>query len=563
MECFLMEKRALIALVLSLFVLLFWEYFFGLMRTKDTRHQPESGTVAPGPAETKPKAAPSELPPPVSPSAIPQEKLLRLDQHYDQWTMDSPRYRSQVLAPGARMNSFLLKGFRQEVAPDSPPVEMVSSQGSGYLPLAVDLLHHKAWQISTTPFTSQAPPELSLKPGDSVKTLSFFAEIPGQVKLTKLFSYSPESYAVDFEIQVKNLAQEPLADQLGVSFFFQPLSDAKDESSYNKSQLSALEKGSLTTFELSDLSKKETILKPPLDWVGYGDNFFLQALVPIEERGYEVVPRVLDAAKGLLQVVYLPEPFQLDANQEKTFKLRLYLGPKELDYLKEAEHNLVDAVDYGWFSFLAKPALYVLKWVYKYVHNYGVAIILLTIFIKILFWPLTQKSFKSMQAMKKIQPKIAQVREKYKDDREKLNQELMGLYKTYKVNPMGGCLPMVLQIPVFIALYRMLNTAVELRHEPFMLWINDLTAPDRLHIGIDIPYLGGIPVLTLLMGISMFAQQKMTPSSGDPRQEQIMLLMPVIFTVFFINFPAGLVLYWLVNNILSIVQQYWINRSTK
>jgi YidC/Oxa1 family membrane protein insertase len=166
-----------------------------------------------------------------------------------------------------------------------------------------------------------------------------------------------------------------------------------------------------------------------------------------------------------------------------------------------------------------------------------------------------------MQDMKKIQPKIAQVREKYKDDKEKLNQELLNLYRTYKVNPLGGCLPMVLQIPVFFALYRMLNGAVELRHQPFILWINDLTAPDRLYIGFPIPYLGGIPVLTLLMGASMFIQQKMTPTGGDPRQEQMMLLMPVIFTVMFINFPSGLVLYWLVNNVLSIAQQYWINRN--
>jgi len=348
---------------------------------------------------------------------------------------------------------------------------------------------------------------------------------------------------------------------MGISFYFQPLVDLKDESSYNRSQLATGEKGSRTLFDLSDLQKTPRIFKPPLDWVGYGDNFFLQALIPLEEQGYEVIPRVLDAARGLMQVVYLTEPFQLGGGQEKTFKLRLYIGPKELDHLDQAEHHLAAAVDYGWFWFLAKPAVYVMKWFYNYVHNYGVAIILLTILIKIIFWPLTQKSFQSMQAMKKIQPKIAQVREKYKDDREKLNQELMGLYKTYKVNPMGGCLPMLLQIPVFIALYNMLNAAVELRHEPFIWWINDLTAPDRLDIGIPIPYLGGIPVLTLLMGASMFAQQKMTPSSGDPRQEQIMLLMPLIFTVFFINFPSGLVLYWLVNNILSIVQQYWINRT--
>jgi YidC/Oxa1 family membrane protein insertase len=294
--------------------------------------------------------------------------------------------------------------------------------------------------------------------------------------------------------------------------------------------------------------------------VGYENNYFIQAVIPLEQTGFQVVPRVLEADKGLIQTVYLTDPFEIEARQEKAFKLRLYFGPKELGELKKAEYRLVEAVDYGWFTLLAKPALYLLNWIYKYTRNYGVAIILLTILIKIVFWPLTQKSYQSMQAMKKIQPKIAQVREKYKDDREKLNQELMALYRTYKVNPMGGCLPMVLQIPVFIALYRMLYGAVELRHQPFMLWINDLTAPDRLNVGFQIPYLGGLPVLTLLMGASMFLQQKMTPSTGDPRQEQIMLLMPVVFTFFFLNFPSGLVLYWLVNNVLSIAQQYWINR---
>jgi YidC/Oxa1 family membrane protein insertase len=557
-----MEKRALIAFVLSLVVLVFWEYFFGLIRTPEPRRQQESGVVTPGPTESQPKTRPSDLPPPVGPEALSQERTLRLDQHFDKWTLEAPLYRAQILAPGARMNSFQLKQFRQEVASDSPPVDMISSQGSGYLPLAVDLLQHQSWQLSTTPFASPAPQEISLSPDAPPKVLSLSHEVPGQVSLTKVFTFKPESYVIDLELRLRNLSQERLADQMGISFFFQPLGDAKGESSYNKSQLAVGEKGSLKLFELSDLQKNATILKPPLDWVGYGDNFFLQAIVPLEGQGYEVIPRVLDAAKGLLQVVYLTEPFQIESNQEKAFKIRLYVGPKELDHLAQAEHLLVDAVDFGWFWFLAKPAVYVLKWLYNYTHNYGVAIILLTILIKIVFWPLTQKSFKSMQAMKKIQPKIAQVREKYKDDREKLNQELMGLYKTYKVNPMGGCIPMVLQIPVFIALYRMLNTAVELRHEPFLWWINDLTAPDRLHIGIPIPYLGGIPVLTILMGVSMFAQQKMTPSSGDPRQEQIMLLMPLIFTVFFINFPSGLVLYWLVNNILSIVQQYWINRNT-
>lgn len=553
-----MEKRALVALVLSLAVLLFWEYYFGLVHTPKTVKENVGNTTA---ASSSPAgSALPRTPQATTPQQLPQDRLTLPDQHFPKWSVGSPLYSAQILTPGARLDSFQLKKFRKAVETDSPPIEMISSRTTGYLPTAVDLLHHPSFQFSTISFRSDAPDTIELSSGRTPQTVSFFAEVPGQAKLTKTYTFRSDSYVVDLEIQLENLSDEVLSDQLGVSLFFEPLSSSSEESSYNKSQLASFEKGSFTAYDISDLVKKEVIFKSKIDWIGYGNNYFIQALIPLDDQSYQIVPRVIDEKKGLIQVVYLTEPFQLDPKSEKIFKTRLYIGPKELDQLKLAEHNLDHAVDYGWFSFLAVPSLYVLKWIYKYTHNYGVAIILLTVLIKILFWPMTQKSYKSMQAMKKIQPKIAQLREKFKDDREKLNQELMALYRTYKVNPMGGCLPMVLQIPVFIALYRMLNTAVELRHEPFMWWMNDLTAPDRLNIGIHIPYLGGIPVLTLLMGVSMFVQQKMTPSGGDPRQEQLMLLMPVIFTVFFINFPAGLVLYWLVNNILSIVQQYWINR---
>ena len=219
------------------------------------------------------------------------------------------------------------------------------------------------------------------------------------------------------------------------------------------------------------------------------------------------------------------------------------------------------AVNFGFFDILAKPLLWVLKFFNNYLHNYGWAIILLTILVKIVFWPLTHKSYKSMKDMQKLQPKMAKIREKHKDNREKMNQEMMALYKTYKVNPMGGCLPMVIQIPVFFALYSLLGYAIELRQAHFLLWINDLAAPDRLPIGVPIPYVGdGIPVLTLLMGASMFIQQKMTPTTGDPTQAKLMLFLPVVFTFMFINFASGLVLYWLVNNVLSIGQQYYINK---
>jgi YidC/Oxa1 family membrane protein insertase len=206
-----------------------------------------------------------------------------------------------------------------------------------------------------------------------------------------------------------------------------------------------------------------------------------------------------------------------------------------------------------------------MNFLHDFIPNYGLAIIILTIMIKAVLWPLGSKSYKSMSEMKKIQPLMKEIREKYKDDKKKMNQEVMALYKTYKINPLGGCLPMVVQLPVFFALYRMLYQAIELRHAPFFLWINDLSAPDRLfRFGFSIPFMEppyGIPVLTLVMGASMLLQQKMSPPMGDPTQAKMMMLMPIVFTVIFINFSSGLVLYWLVNNILSIAQQYYIQRK--
>lgn len=554
-----MERRALLAFVLSLLILVIWQLYFTPETRSPQRLEPPASTEQPA---SPPKPSPSAPLQSIAPQSLPKDRMADLDQQLEKWTVDDPLYTMQIVSPGARMKSIELKNYRQSIKPGSPPMEMLPTRTTGYLPPALDLLQHQEWQLSTRAFSSESP-KMSNPDTKGPRPLTFQAEVPGKLRVTKAFTFLPESYAMDLDVRLQNLSQEPLTDQLGISFYSQPFSEGGKDSSYNPSHLAYFEKGSTTTVDVKDILKKDVVIKPPLDWVAYQDSYFIQAVMPSEKGGYQVVPRVLDADTGLLQIVYLSDPFDIAGMQEKSFKLRLYYGPKELAQLAKAENRLTEAVDYGWFSILAKPALYVLNWLYKFTHNYGIAIILLTIFIKIVFWPLTQKSYQSMQAMKKIQPKIAQIREKYKDDREKLNQELMGLYRTYKVNPMGGCLPMVLQIPVFIALYRMLYGSVELRHQPFFLWINDLTAPDRLDLGFRIPYLSGdpgLPVLTLLMGITMFIQQKMTPTGGDPRQEQIMLLMPVMFTFFFLNFPSGLVLYWLINNILSIAQQYWINR---
>jgi len=548
-----MDSKALLAIVLSFLLFLAWHFYFGPAQPPPPQQKQAATTT------TQPQTMP---PPAVLPPAPPPKVDLSAQKT---WSIGDSLFRMKIIAQGARERSFELLKFKQELKPDSPPMQMI--RDTAYLPLDIELLFHKDWDLYRRPFTSDAPTEIKIAPGEPPRSIAFQSEIPGKIRLTKIFTVQADSYAMDLEVQIQNLSAEKLSDQMGLNFYFTPYSDSAHQT-YNQSRLTFSTNGSNHDLGPKEFAKPDATPKPPYDWVAYQDNFFIQAIIPLTQGGYQAIPSVVTDETQHTQItrlVFLTDRFDLEPNESSSFKLRVYNGPKIIHTLNEAGHNLSAAVDYGWFTFLAKPLLVMLRWFYSYTHNYGIAIILLTIIIKIVFWPLTQKSYTSMQKMKKVQPKIQQIREKFKDDKEKLNQELMQIYKTYKVNPMGGCLPMALQIPVFFALYRMLNSAVELRHQPFALWIHDLTAPDRLHLGfsIDLPMIGhldGLPVLTILMGITMFLQQKMTPSSGDPRQEKIMLIMPVMFTFFFINFPAGLVLYWFVNNILSIAQQYWINR---
>jgi YidC/Oxa1 family membrane protein insertase len=228
--------------------------------------------------------------------------------------------------------------------------------------------------------------------------------------------------------------------------------------------------------------------------------------------------------------------------------IQVFAGPKSIEELRKAGVGLEEAVAFGFFAVLAKPLLLTLNFFQRIVGNYGVAIILLTILIRVFFFPLATKQFRSMKEMQRLQPLLKELKEKYKDDKEKLNQETMQLFRTHKVNPLGGCLPILVQIPVFIALYQALLNSIALRQAPFIFWLKDLSAPDPTYI---------TPVL---MTGSMFLQQKMSPPAADPAQQKIMMFMPLIFGVMFLNFPSGLVLYWLINNLLAIGQQYWINR---
>jgi YidC/Oxa1 family membrane protein insertase len=294
--------------------------------------------------------------------------------------------------------------------------------------------------------------------------------------------------------------------------------------------------------------EKELERKGTVQWIALHDKYFISVLMPkqgtaavAKNEGEKIVSAgVRMAASGVASPV----------------GLQLYAGPKEHDSLRSLNVGLEEMIDFGFFIFgswtvvksVAKPIFYVLRFIHEYVYNYGVTIILLTIAIKLLFVPLQYKSYKSMKMMRVIQPKIAAVQEKYKGDRDRLNKELMKLYKDQKVNPLGGFLPMILQMPVFVALFNVLYTTIDLRQAPFMLWITDLSVQD--------PYY----VLPIIMGATMFIQQKITPTTMDPTQAKIMLVLPVGMTFLFVNFPAGLVLYWLTNNTLTISQQLLTDR---
>jgi YidC/Oxa1 family membrane protein insertase len=287
-----------------------------------------------------------------------------------------------------------------------------------------------------------------------------------------------------------------------------------------------------------------------IQWFGFEDKYFLQAVIPKTPSSTTLIIR--RTSEKTVEIHYAFAPATIAAGSSLIKDNLIFLGPKELKPLEAVGYNLNKALDFGFFDIIAKPLLFAMNWIYKSVGSYGWTIIILTIMIKILLYPLTLKSFTSMKELQKIQPLMKEIQQQYKDDKQKLNQELMGLYKEHKINPMGGCLPMLLQIPILFALYKVFYQAIELRHTPFHIfgsWLPDLSASDPYYI------------TPILMGASQFVMQKMTPSTGDPTQQKIMLIMPVVFTFMFLNFPSGLVIYWLVSNILSIAQQAYINRK--
>ncbi len=539
-----MEMRALLAIVLSIIIMMIFHLWY-------------ASHYAPRPAKTSMVAGGGS-----SAGANKTEKTFRSSQsrpsHRPVLKVDLSRvrdirvdtefFRAVLTEAGARFKSFELKGYRQNPSPDSPLIQLVSAPKKG-LPIEVYLATRP--EVAIYPYRGPSRTDWLLKDAQKA-TLAFRPGYELPVKIEKVFVFRGRDYLFGLTVRVRNEGRDPFRDRLLLRLVASPFSVSnryvfKGPAYFDGKRLEEVK-----------IKKGPREYVGPLSWVAYEDSYFLEAILPEETLNWRLTMRKLSGETHEL-ILWSPE-FTLAPGESKEFHFSLYFGPKKMENLKTVGHGLPKALHFGFFDPVAKPLLWGLKFFHRFVGNYGLAIILLTFLIRILFWPLNHLSYKSMKKMQEIQPLIQRLREKYKDDPQALNRELMQVYRTYKINPFSGCLPMLIQIPVFFALYKVLLQAIELRHAPFFAWINDLSAPDRLHVGFDIPYLHGLPVLTILMGLSMYGQQRLSPTSLDPTQARLMLIMPIFFTVLFVNFPSGLVLYWLVNNLLSIAQQLITNK---
>ena len=399
-------------------------------------------------------------------------------------------------------------------------------------------------------FASSAA-RFDLKDGEDSLTVDLTWQDAAGVEVTKRFSFTRGEYLVGVEYLVENNSdsrwQANLFGQIKRDNSPAPAADTSGMGMQPFLGVAITQPDErFTKFTFEDMAEEPFKAKLPGGWIALIQHYFLSAWIPTADQSHTYSTRV--TRSGFNIAGFTSPALVLDPGQSGTTGASFYAGPKDQYSLEEISPYLELSVDYGWLWWIAQPLFWLLTNIFSLVGNWGVAIILLTVLIKAVFFKLSAASYKSMANMRRVQPKMADIREQFADDKQKQSQAMMELYRKEKINPMGGCLPILVQMPVFIALYWVLMESVELRHAPFFLWIKDLSVMD--------PYF----VLPLLMGASMFFMQKLNPPPPDPMQAKIMQWMPVMFTFFFLWFPAGLVLYWVVNNLLSMAQQYVITK---
>ena len=529
-----MEKRTMIALLLTIVLLFFFQMYFA------PKQQPEQATPqaqSEQPAQTKAdqpiqqktggsvQQTQKETPKPAEPKAT------------QRFLAETPLLKISFSDLGGGVDSVKLTQYKETVK-DKKDKELIEDvKPYSFLPRVFKITNGE----TITDRTIFRPDKTTLTVKDKPETIIFSGTLTDGKRVRKIYTLYPDKYTIDMKVEVEATETDKAFVDFAVitgtnnnSYVF------KGPFAYNGKKFEQIEK-----------IEKDIPVDKNYTYAGLDEGFFAFIWIPADDSRF---PLTIVKASNNVPVLRM----SMDKSMASG---RLYFGPKQNDILKSLGVNADQIIDFGWFHWIAMPLIWALNMMNKVTHNYGIDIIILTIIIKIIFYPLTVKSSTSMKKMQKLQPKIMKLKEKYADDKSKLNQEMMDLYKREGVNPMGGCLPMVIQIPVFFALYKALSGAIEMRHAHFLWWINDLSAPEDLFTFHVAGYALPIRILPLIMGITQVIQQKMTPTTADPMQEKIMLLMPIVFTFLFWGFPSGLVLYWLVNNVVSIGQQYYINKK--
>jgi YidC/Oxa1 family membrane protein insertase len=544
-----MDKKTVLAIALSFLVLVVWQLFLakpapkpGEEAVKTPQGKVEEVTPAPDTTPLKEEIAVVEKQPPTVPEGTTAPREI---------VVEGPLYTATIDTEGGRIAHFTLSQYKDTIEEDSPPVDLVNKNASMLSPR---LDFDTPVGSFTDDIVYSCPLEDKVVVGDEESKEVTLTYTGKQFRVEKIYTFHPDKYTVGCDVIVTNLTDQNTAGDMSVSIFDYVDVTKKSWSIFGSYEYpsnylvyvdKSLKKGSSKGIKVDKPEK----IPGTATWFGFDTKYFLTGLITDTLKGSEV--EIVRSSDSLATGTVTLSDVSFPSGGQVKKDLIMYFGPKEADIMDRAGYSLSSAIDYGFFGFLSIPLVWLLTLFNSVFKNYGVAIILLTVVVRIVLYPFTYKSMKSMKEMQKIQPLMMELREKYKNDKEKMNQEVMRLYQTHKINPLGGCLPLLLQLPVFIALYKALYVAIQLRQSPFIFWIKDLAEMD--------PYY----VTPIIMGASYFLQQKLTPTSMDPTQQKIMLFMPVIFTVIFLNLPAGLVLYFFVSNLLSIAQQLYMNKFVK
>jgi YidC/Oxa1 family membrane protein insertase len=564
-----MDRNLVLAIVFSVVIILGFQFYFQSVappppkqpttkesvKGAETPSQPKTEQAKPGEEKTPTLASqPTAVKPMAAETAGARQETLIV--------VDGPKYEATLSTRGGRIVSFKLKDYKvslhgaelvdlfNQTGPDTAgPTLMLTTRDDTLVDTAVD-------------YHTDSPAKVKLQSQGAGATVTFEVATNANVVITKKFVFRPDTYEVNFGFSLANKSTETRNYLLTLPW--RKVFSTSSEQKFAWDSAEILLNGQLKDYLFNSI-KGEEEPSGNIEWAGLGDSYFFKALVFAEKPATKA--SLLKPGNGLAEIRVRYGAIDLAPGASSDQKISLYFGPKERTALQAAGDNLSKALVYSYYwllNIMAEGLMIFLRFCNTGFYiggtkipgtgNYGIDIIILTVVIKLLFIPLSHKSMKSMKRMQDLQPQLAKIKEKYKDDKAAVNKATMDLFKEYKVNPLGSCWPMFLQLPVFIALYQALAYAIELRHAHFVcvpsiyLCIQDLSAPDPYYI---------TPVL---MGATMLLQQWLTPGGGDPTQKKMMMIMPVVFTWLFLSFPAGLVLYWLVSNILTIAQQIITNK---